>query len=71
MECGFVLFSSSCVPYVASFSGLSIFDCPLLAKIYFLYCDIQPLRKGRLSFVKNKSDNYTSERDLYGVKEII
>jgi len=21
-------FSSSCVPYVASFSGLSIFDCP-------------------------------------------
>ena len=23
-------FSSSCVPYVASFSGLSIFDCPFL-----------------------------------------
>ena len=23
-----VVFSSSCVPYVASFSGLSIFDCP-------------------------------------------
>jgi hypothetical protein len=22
-------FSSSCVPYVAGFSGLSIFDCPL------------------------------------------
>jgi len=22
------VFSSSCVPYVASFSGLSIFDCP-------------------------------------------
>jgi hypothetical protein len=26
--CDFVVFSSSCVPYVASFSGLSIFDCP-------------------------------------------
>jgi len=27
--CGvFVLFSSSCVPYVASVSGLSIFECP-------------------------------------------
>jgi hypothetical protein len=24
----FCCFSSSCVPYVASFSGLSIFDCP-------------------------------------------
>ena len=24
----FVFFSSSCVPYVASFSGLLIFDCP-------------------------------------------
>jgi hypothetical protein len=23
-----VCFSSSCVPYVASFSGLSMFDCP-------------------------------------------
>jgi hypothetical protein len=23
-----VCFSSSCVPYVSSFSGLSIFDCP-------------------------------------------
>jgi hypothetical protein len=26
--CVFVWFSSSCVPYVASFSGLFIFDCP-------------------------------------------
>jgi len=26
--CVFVLFLSSCVPYVARFSGLSIFDCP-------------------------------------------
>ena len=26
--CVFVLFLSSCVPYVASFFGLSIFDCP-------------------------------------------
>jgi hypothetical protein len=26
MRC--VFFSSSCVPYVASFYGLSIFDCP-------------------------------------------
>ena len=24
--CAFAFFSSSCVPYVASFSGLSIFD---------------------------------------------
>ena len=24
----FVLFSSSCVPYVASLSGLSFYDCP-------------------------------------------
>jgi uncharacterized membrane protein len=26
--CVFVCFSSSCVPFVSSFSGLSIFDCP-------------------------------------------
>ena len=26
--CVFNCFSSSCVPYVASFSGLSIHDCP-------------------------------------------
>ena len=30
LDCVVCLFclSSSCVPYVASFSGLSIFDCP-------------------------------------------
>ena len=28
LRCVFVLFSSSCVPHVASFSGSSIFDCP-------------------------------------------
>jgi len=26
--CVFVLFVSSCVPYVASFSGVSLFNCP-------------------------------------------
>ena len=26
--CILFCFSTSCVPYVASFSGLSIFDCP-------------------------------------------
>jgi len=28
LRCVFVLFVSSCVPYVACFSGLSIFDRP-------------------------------------------
>ena len=27
--CVFAWFSSSCVPYAAFFSGLSIFDCPV------------------------------------------
>jgi len=32
----FILFSSSCVPYVASFSGLFIFDCPFrILKLLF------------------------------------
>ena len=37
-------FSSSCVPYVASFSGLSIFDCPsVFSKVYHVqtyYIDV-------------------------------
>ena len=30
-------FSSSCIPYVASFSGLSIFDCPFGMSLTFIY----------------------------------
>jgi hypothetical protein len=34
----FALFVSSRVPYVASFSGLSIFDCPRFSLAFFWYC---------------------------------
>jgi len=36
--CAFVFFSSSCVPYVDSFSGLSIFDWPFDILFYLLEC---------------------------------
>ena len=31
------VFVLSCVPYVASFSGLSVFDCPLRYSLTFIY----------------------------------
>ena len=32
-------FSSFCVPYVGSFSGLSIFDCPFgISNVWLVYC---------------------------------
>ena len=34
--CIFVLFSLSCVPYVFSFSGLAIFDCPAVFSSVYL-----------------------------------
>ena len=37
--CG--VFSSSCGPYVASFSGLSIFDCPFLSVLSNVYFRIE------------------------------
>jgi hypothetical protein len=37
LSCVFVLFVLCCVPNVASFSGLSIFDCPLRYSVAFIY----------------------------------
>ena len=37
LYCVFVFSLSSCVPYVASFSGLSFFDCPFRYSLTFIY----------------------------------
>jgi len=38
--CVVVFLSSSCVPYVASFSGLFIFDCPSVFANVYLFHDV-------------------------------
>ena len=40
LSCVLFSFSSSYVPYVASFSGLSCFDCPSVFYDIYLYIDI-------------------------------
>jgi hypothetical protein len=37
LYCVFVFSLSACVPYVASFSGLSFFDCPFRYSLTFIY----------------------------------
>jgi len=51
--CGFACLSSSCVPYVAFFSGLSNFDCQFDFYILYLKCKFQQtvIRLKVLSFL--------------------
>ena len=52
--CFFCLFVSSyCVPYVASFSGLSMFDCPfgIILRLFNQYCPIVTSTKWTLQYV--------------------
>jgi uncharacterized membrane protein len=49
-----VCFSSSCVPYVASFSGLSICDCPIRYSLTFVLLIVFSLLKLQLLNKQNK-----------------